>query len=59
MCLEADLLPVGGVELDALSEDFLLQLALVFGLKRRIAAEEDVKDDSDGPPIHLLIVLQA
>ena len=57
--LEADFLPIGGIELDALGQDFLLQLALVFGLKRRVAAEEDVKDDSDGPPIHLLVVLQA
>lgn len=38
LCLEADLLPVSGVELDALGENFLFELALVFGLKWRISA---------------------
>lgn len=56
--LETDLFPVCWVELDALSEYFLFELALIFGLKRRIAAEKDVEDDSNGPPIHLLVVLQ-
>lgn len=56
--LETDLLPVSWVELDALGEDFLLELALVFGLKRRIPAKKDIKYDTDGPPIHLLVVLQ-
>lgn len=36
--LETDLLPVSRVELDALGEDFLLELALIFGLKRRVSA---------------------
>lgn len=56
--LETDLLPVSWVELDALGEDFLLEFALIFRLKGRITAKEDVKYDSNGPPIHLLVVLQ-
>lgn len=59
LSLETDLLPVSRIELDALGEDFLLELALIFGLKRRISAEKDVKYDSNGPPIHLFIILQA
>ena len=36
--LEADIFPVVRIELDALSEDFLFEFALILGLKGRVAA---------------------
>lgn len=51
--------PVVIVKLDALREYLLLEVELVFGLEGRVATEKDIEDDSDRPPIHLLVVFHS
>lgn len=58
-CRRTHIAPIIGVKFYSLRQDFLLEFHLVFRLKRRISAEEDVENDAYGPPVDLFIVLEA